>query len=239
MSLIWICSPVLVSDSYRSRSLLESNKTTWLESTLPEMHPEYPTLGYFFGLMYKLTNLPIVTIALVEGCARAGGCDFTMAFDMRFGIKGRTRLAHLETCLGVYASGGGAMRLVQQMGKPRALEYLYSGRDIGAEEGERYGLINCVFETSESMHAFVDAYVGRVGKFELSALAMTKKRVNDATSASSLEVFEKDFQAFMELLTQPKTAQLVTEIWAVIKGATDCEEERTLPDALMAMPSYR
>ncbi|KAJ6103949.1 enoyl-CoA hydratase [Penicillium sp. IBT 16267x] len=164
------------------------------ESTLPEMHPEYPTLGYFFGLMYKLTNLPIVTIALVEGCARAGGCDFTMAFDMRFGIKGRTRLAHVEACLGVYASGGGAMRLVQQMGKPRALEYLYSGRDIGAEEGE---------------------------------------------SASSLETFEKDFQAFVELLTQPKTVQLVTEIWAVIKGATDCEEERTLPDALMAMPSYR
>jgi enoyl-CoA hydratase/carnithine racemase len=125
------------------------------------------------------------------------------------------------------------------MGKPRALEYLYSGRDIGAEEGEKYGLINRAFETSESMHAFVDAYVGRVGKFELSALAMTKKRVNDATNASSLEIFEKDFQAFVELLTQPKTAQLVTEVWAVIKRATNCEEERTLPDALMAMPSYQ
>jgi enoyl-CoA hydratase/carnithine racemase len=203
------------------------------------MHPEYPTLGYFFGLMYKLTNLPVVTIALVEGCARAGGCDFTMAFDMRFGVKGRTRLSHVEACLGVYASGGGAMRLVQQMGKPRALEYLYSGRDIEAEEGENYGLINRVFETSGDMRAFVDSYVGRVGKFELSALAVTKKRVNDSTNASSLHTFEKDFQAFVELLSRPKTAQLVTEIWAVIKGATDCEEERTLPDALMAMPSYQ
>jgi len=203
------------------------------------MHPEYPTLGYFFGLMYKLTNLPVVTIALVEGCARAGGCDFTMAFDMRFGVEGRMQLSHIEACLGVYASGGGAMRMVQQMGKPRALEYLYSGRDIGAQEGERYGLINRAFNTSAEMREFVDAYVGRVAKFEVSALALTKRRVNDATNASSLQTFEKDFHAFVELLSRPKTTQLVTEIWAVIKGATDCEEERTLPDALMDMPSYQ
>lgn len=216
-----------------------SHRTLLLDSTLPVMHPEHPTLGFFFGLMYKLTNLPLVTVALVEGCARAGGCDFTMAFDMRFAVKDRMRLSHVEACLGVYASGGGAMRMVQQMGKPRALEYLYSGRDIGAEEGEKYGLINRAFDTSVEMHEFVDKYAARVGKFELTALSMTKKRVNDATNASSLEVFEKDFQAFMELLSLPKTGQLVGEVWAVIKGATDCEEERTLPDALMAMPSYQ
>ncbi|KFZ23182.1 hypothetical protein V502_02334 [Pseudogymnoascus sp. VKM F-4520 (FW-2644)] len=209
------------------------------DSTLPVMHPEYPTLGFFFGLMYKLTNLPVVTIALVEGCARAGGCDFTMAFDMRFGVKGRTRLSHVEACLGVYASGGGALRMAQQMGKPRALEYLYSGRDIEADEGEKYGLINRAFDTSVEMHEFADRYTARVGKFELTALAMAKKRVNDACNASSIEVFEKDFHAFIELLNLPKTAQLVGEVWKVIKGATDCDEERTLPDAIMTLPSYQ
>jgi enoyl-CoA hydratase/carnithine racemase len=203
------------------------------------MHPEHPTLGFFFGLMYKLTNLPIVTIALVEGCARAGGCDFVMAFDMRFCVRDRMRLAHVEACLGVYASGGGAMRMVQQMGKPRALEYLYSGRDIEADEGERYGLINRAFDTSVEMREFVDKYTARVVKFELSALAMTKKRVNDGSNASSLEVFEKDFHAFMELLNLPRTVQLVGEVWEVIKGATDCDEERTLPDAIMTLPSYQ
>ncbi|KFG77707.1 enoyl-CoA hydratase [Metarhizium anisopliae] len=208
------------------------------ESTLPEMHPEYPTLGFFSGLMYKLTNLPLVTIALVEGRARAAGCDFTMAFDIRFGVRGRTRLSHIEACIGIYAAGGGAMRWTQQMGKARALEYLYSGRDIEAEEAERYGLINRAFNTSAEMYEFVDAYVGRVAKFELTGLAMTKKRVNDATRASSLEVFEKDSQVFMELLSLPKTTQLVGEIWALVQGATDCDEERTLPDALMALPSY-
>jgi enoyl-CoA hydratase/carnithine racemase len=203
------------------------------------MHPEYPTLGFFFGLMYKLSNLPVVTIALVEGCARAGGCDFTMAFDMRFGVQNRMRLSHVEACLGVYASGGGAMRMAQQMGKPRALEYLYSGRDITAREGEEYGLINRAFDTSAEMLEFVNKYTVRVSKFELTALAMTKKRVNDACNASSLEVFEKDFQAFAELLNLPKTAQLVSEVWTVIKGATDCEEERSLPDAIMTLPSYK
>jgi enoyl-CoA hydratase/carnithine racemase len=203
------------------------------------MHPEHPTLGFFFGLMYKLTNLPVVTIALVEGCARAGGCDFVMAFDMRFCVRDRMRLAHVEACLGVYASGGGAMRMVQQMGKPRALEYLYSGRDIEADEGERYGLINRAFDTSVEMREFVDKYTARVVKFELSALAMTKKRVNDGSNASSLEVFEKDFHAFMELLNLPRTVQLVGEVWEVIKGATDCDEERTLPDAIMTLPSYQ
>jgi enoyl-CoA hydratase/carnithine racemase len=210
-----------------------------LDSNLPVMHPEYPTLGFFFGLMYKLTNLPVVTIALVEGCARAGGCDFVMAFDMRFAVRGRMRLSHVEACLGVYASGGGAMRMAQQMGKPRALEYLYSGRDIDANEGEKYGLINRAFDTSVEMHDFVDQYTARVGKFELPALGMAKVRVNDACNASSLEVFEKDFQAFMDLLKLPRTVQLVGEVWEVIKGATDCDEERNLSDAIMTLPSYQ
>lgn len=209
------------------------------ESNLPEMHPEYPTLGYFFGLMFKLTNLPVVTIALVEGRARAGGCDFAMAFDMRFGVKGRTFLSHLEACLGVYASGGGSMRWAQLMGKSWALEYLYSGTDIEAEEAERYGILNRAFETPAAMRMFVDKYTQRVGKFELTALALTKKRINEATNASSLEPFEKDFRAFVELLSLPRTSVLVSEIWTVIKGATDCDEERTLPEALMAMPSYK
>jgi enoyl-CoA hydratase/carnithine racemase len=131
------------------------------------------------------------------------------------------------------------MRMTQQMGKPRALEYLYSGRDIDADEGEKYGLINCAFGTSVEMHEFVDKYTERVGKFEITALATAKERVNDACNASSLEVFEKDFQAFMELMNLPTTAQLVTKVWEVIKGATDCEEERNQSDAIMTLPSYK
>lgn len=40
---------------------------------------------------------------------------------------------------------------------------------------EKYGLINCDFDTVE-MHEFMDKYTARVGKFELIALAKAKKR---------------------------------------------------------------
>jgi hypothetical protein len=43
----------------------------------------------------------------------------------------------------------------------------------------------------------------------------------------------------MELLKLRKTAQLVGEVWEVIKGATDCDEERHLSDAIMTLPSYQ
>lgn len=41
---------------------------------------------------------------------------------------------------------------------------------------EKYGLINCDFDTSVDMHEFMDKYTARVGKFELIALAKAKKR---------------------------------------------------------------
>jgi enoyl-CoA hydratase/carnithine racemase len=202
------------------------------------MHPEYPTLGYFFGVMYKLTNLPIVTIALVEGVARAGACDFVMAFDIRFGAS-KFRISHIEACVGVYASGGGSMRLLQSVGKARALEYLYSGRDVTAEEAEKYGWINRAFPSSESMREFSTAYINRVQKFPLAALATTKARINSASGSDALEVWEEDFKSFMTLVLKPETQTLVGEIWTLIKDATYCEEEIDLSNALMTIPSYK
>lgn len=55
----------------------------------------------------------------------------------------------------------------------------------------------------------------------------------------SLVVFEKDFQAFMELLNLAQTVWLVGEVWEAIKGATNCDEERTLLHASMTVPPYQ
>ncbi|RFU33439.1 hypothetical protein B7463_g2876, partial [Scytalidium lignicola] len=201
------------------------------ESTLPEMHPDYPTLGYFFGLMYKLSVLPIATIAVMNGRCRGGGNDLAMECDMRFGTKDNTILMAPEVVVGLFSAGGGGRRMVEVMGTGKAYEFLYSGTDVDAVTAEKCGWINQAFDNEEDMTKHVDKLSNRIGKFNLSALNATKACIRSI--GRPLEGFEVDFKAFVELIKRPEVGQRIGEALTVVKGGTYCEEELNLGESLM------
>lgn len=93
--------------------------------------------------MEDIEALPLPTVAAVNGHAMGGGLELALACDVRFVAEG-ARLGLPEVLLGLLPGAGGTVRLGEIVGRGRALELLYTGRSIGAQEAVEIGLANRV-----------------------------------------------------------------------------------------------
>jgi enoyl-CoA hydratase len=82
-------------------------------------------------------------IAAVNGFALGGGCELSMACHFRVASE-NAKFGQPEVNLGLIPGYGGTQRLVQLIGKGRALELLMSGNMIDAHEAKQFGLVNHV-----------------------------------------------------------------------------------------------
>ena len=64
------------------------------------------------------------TIAQIEGRVGGGGSELVSSFDMRFGVRGKTRICQMEVPLGIIPGGTGTQRLPRLLGRGRALEVI-------------------------------------------------------------------------------------------------------------------
>jgi len=97
-------------------------------------------------LMLQKMDKP--TIAMVNGVAVGGGFDLAMACDIRIGCP-NTRFMVAFTRIGLVPATGGAWFLPRIVGLPKALELLYSGDFVEAEEAFRIGLLNRLVPTDK------------------------------------------------------------------------------------------
>ena len=112
-----------------------------------------PAEGRTMGLLakeafLKLENMPQVTIAAVNGFALGGGCEISMACDIRVAAE-NAKFAQPETGLGIIPGFGGTQRLARLVGKGRAKEMIFTCDMIDAQEAYRIGLANHVVPQDE------------------------------------------------------------------------------------------
>lgn len=91
-------------------------------------------------------HMPV--IAAVNGFALGGGCELAMACHFRV-ASAKARFGQPEVNLGIIPGYGGTQRLVQLIGKGKAMELLMTGDMVGAEEALRLGLANYVVEPDQ------------------------------------------------------------------------------------------
>jgi len=96
----------------------------------------------------KLENMPQVTIAAVNGYALGGGCEISMACDIRI-VSENARFGQPETSLGIIPGFGGTQRLARLIGKGRAKEMIFTCAQVDAKEAYRIGLANKVVPLEE------------------------------------------------------------------------------------------
>ena len=97
--------------------------------------------------MYDLYK-PI--IAAINGHANGGGLEQALACDIRVAAH-HAQFGLGEVRLGWLPGGGGTQRLPRLISMGRALEMLYTGGRIGAEEALRIGLVDYVMPMSRIM----------------------------------------------------------------------------------------
>lgn len=94
-------------------------------------------------VFWKIENSPKPIIAAVNGFALGGGCELAMACHFRV-ASDNAKFGQPEVNLGLLPGYGGTQRLVQLVGKGRALELLMTGNMIDAATALQYGLVNYV-----------------------------------------------------------------------------------------------
>jgi enoyl-CoA hydratase/carnithine racemase len=127
----------------------------------------------------RFRTMDKVTIAQIEGRVGGGGSELVQAFDMRFGVRGRTIFNQMEVPLGILPGGGGTQRLPRLVGRGRALEIILGGEDLDAETAERWGLLNRALAAKE-IGPFVEALARRIANFPPEAVRLAKRSVNCA-----------------------------------------------------------
>src|SRR3712207_5878100 len=98
----------------------------------------------------KFETLSKPTVAAIEGLAYGGGCEISMACDLRITGRG-AKFALPEVRLGVVPGSGGLFRLPELVGPAKAMELMYLGEPIDAREAERIGLVNEVVPDGKAL----------------------------------------------------------------------------------------
>src|ERR1700749_3197788 len=100
------------------------------------------------GVFHLLETIGKPTICAINGFALGGGCELALSCSIRIASK-NAKLGQPEVKLGIIPGYGGSQRLARLCGKGMAHELCLTGEMITAEEAQRIGLVNHVFEAAE------------------------------------------------------------------------------------------
>lgn len=100
--------------------------------------------AFAFSPVYnKIADLPLPTIAAIEGYALGGGMELAMTCDMRIAGEG-AKMGFPEVTLGIFPGAGGTIRVPKVVGEAFAKELIFTGDAVGAERALQMGLVNRV-----------------------------------------------------------------------------------------------
>lgn len=133
---------------------------------------------YFRGIQQAFVDverLPMPTIAAVHGSTLGGGLELALACDIRVAADD-TRIGFPEATLGLLPGAGGTQRLTELLGRSLALELMYTGRSLDAEEAKELGLVNRVVPADDLLVA-TDELVAEILRATPAALTAIKSCV--------------------------------------------------------------
>ncbi|WP_461832752.1 enoyl-CoA hydratase-related protein [Desulfothermus sp.] len=142
-------------------------------------------------IFFKIENLPIPTIACVNGYALGGGCELAMSCDFIYASE-KARFGQPEINLGIIPGFGGTQRLARLVGRAKAKELCMRGEQISAQEAKELGLVAKVFKPEELMDKTMEVAKALANKAAV-ALRAIKEVINrgievDLVTGCALEV---------------------------------------------------
>ncbi len=140
--------------------------------------------------MDLVENIPVPTIAAVNGVALGGGTELALVCDIRI-VADTAKMGLTETSLAIIPGAGGTQRLPRIIGKAKAKELIFTAKRIEADEALAIGLANKVV-APENLLEEAKAMATQISKNGPVALRMAKRAVDkgmemDLVSGLALE----------------------------------------------------
>jgi 3-hydroxyacyl-CoA dehydrogenase/enoyl-CoA hydratase/3-hydroxybutyryl-CoA epimerase len=96
-------------------------------------------------LLWRVENLPVPTVAAIEGPCMGGGLELTLGCDYRIAsTHDATKLALPEVRLGLLPGGGGTQYLPRLVGVQEALTMMLTGKNTYPKKARDIGLVDAL-----------------------------------------------------------------------------------------------
>src|ERR687893_392907 len=154
------------------------------EGSITDNLEDAQSLMELFALVRRV-RVPVV--AAVRGRALAGGCGLATVCDLVLAARS-ARFGYPEVKIGFVPAMVMAI-LRRNVSEKRAFELVARGAEVGADEAERIGLVNHVFD-DDAFESEVEAYVHGFERASRSAVQLTKRllyHVDGMTFDAALE----------------------------------------------------
>ncbi|KAM8802226.1 methylglutaconyl-CoA hydratase, mitochondrial isoform 2-T2 [Rhynchonycteris naso] len=142
-------SETKTEDELRVRYLEEENRGADLKERV-KMNPSEvgPFVSKVRAVINEIANLPVPTIAALDGLALGGGLELALACDIRVAASS-AKMGLVETKLAIIPGAGGTQRLPRAIGVSLAKELIFSARVLDGQEAKAVGLVSHVLEQNQ------------------------------------------------------------------------------------------
>jgi len=136
----------------------------------------------------SIEKFPVPVVAAVNGYSLGGGNELAMACHIRIAAE-HAKFGQPEVNLGLVPGYGGTQRLIQYIGKGRAMELLLTADIINAEKALEYGLVTHIYPADKLLDE-ARALINKIAAKGPLAIARTIELVN--------AYFDKNANGFMK-----------------------------------------
>jgi enoyl-CoA hydratase/carnithine racemase len=152
--------------------------------------------GGFLRAFNAVAAIPRCVIAAVSGFALGGGCELALACDLRIASE-RAKFGQPEVLLGIIPGGGGTQRLARLVGPSLAKELILTGRQVGADEALRIGLVNEVVAPDE-LHDRAFALAAELAAGAVVAQSLAKRAIDQGLETTLADGLALEQDLFVE-----------------------------------------
>ena len=134
------------------------------------------TFGIIEAALQALEDLPVPTVAVVEGVAAGAGCQLALACDLQL-LTASARIGMPVARLGLLVPATFANRMALRIGPSRTKDLLFGGRMLTADQAWSTGLITTL-APDEDPDAALEAILDNWKGVSVASLRASKAAVN-------------------------------------------------------------
>ena len=166
----------------------------------------YPFARYGQKTYDRIEMMNKIVIAAIGGYALGGGCELSMACDIRIASE-NARLGIPEVTLGTIPGYGGTQRLPRIVGLGIAKEMAFTAKPITAKRAYEVGLVNHVVETPADLMPFCIEMAKGMMKNSMYACELCKHAMNEGVQMELHKGIEHEAALFATTYATPDVVE--------------------------------
>lgn len=130
-------------------------------------------VSFLLRIVRRIEALPYPTLAVVRGLCLGGGFELALACDLIWAAS-EAKMGAVEATIGTVPLGAGSRMIAARSGVARAKEIVYEAKMYGAEQLEKWNIVNKVAADGEINEQALK-YMQRLADGPTLAFAATKR----------------------------------------------------------------